>query len=523
MSSADPAPAPATRGRLSHMLSEAADTGYRAFGVKAGQVLGCVVVADLLLAGVLRWIGLPAGMGPLAFLAVCGLFGAAMPAIFQRGSDGSARGASALVNAVFFALTAAVLFALCPDNASLAIGMAFHALGLALLLPLGFNVSRPLTTRAFSLFAFLSTFSGLLMLVVFFASIGVKVAHWFRAMPALVVEENRHLLDKAENRYKEEVQSLQERVLKDFRDEVKQFGKDPAKWPEGPRQEYQDVIGGEMEKLKKNAEEWRKEADLLVRPEPTPAHLITHFVAEKPGDKESQAGIMPALLGSLYIGLLTIVFALPLGVGAAIFLEEYQQNSRLARFIQVNINNLAGVPSIIYGILGAAIFVDAISKPLHSRYHWIADRNLLAGGLTLALLTLPVVIVSAQEAIRAVPSSLRHASLALGATRWQTIWRVVLPAATPGILTGLILSVSRAMGEAAPLVMFGAILYTSDAPTPFDRFAVMPLQIYAWTQKPEEAWRDNAAMASAVLVGMVLLLNGVAIWYRHRMAKKLRW
>jgi phosphate transport system permease protein len=521
--------APTPRTRLSDLLSGAADTGYRAFAVRAALVLTCALTADLLAAAAVRWLALPGGLDKLGFLAVCGGFGAAVTAVFQKGAEASTRLLTGSFNAAFYALTAVVLLALCPGEEDLAVGVAVHAAALAVLLPLAFNVSRPLTTRAFATFAFAATYFGLAMLVVFFTSIAVKVSDWFRAMPALVEKENRKLREKAENQYSAAVWDKTAEMLRDFAPEVKQFGpprrwyRQRSTWPADTLKEWDETRAGQFKDLEIKGQEWRLEAEKLVRPEPTPAHLVKHFLTERPGDKPAQAGIMPALVGSLYIGLLTVLFALPLGVGAAVFLEEYQQNNRLARFIQVNINNLAGVPSIIYGILGAAVFVDALFKRLHSEYYWIADRNLLAGGLTLALLTLPVVIVSAQEAIRAVPSSLRHAALALGATRWQTIWRVVLPASLPGVLTGIILAVSRALGEAAPLVMFGAILYTSDPPGLFSRFSVLPMQIYYWTGLAEPGWLDNAAMASAVLVGLVLVLNGFAIWYRHRMAQKVRW
>jgi phosphate transport system permease protein len=226
---------------------------------------------------------------------------------------------------------------------------------------------------------------------------------------------------------------------------------------------------------------------------------------------------MPALFGSIYLAIITLLIAVPLGVGAAIYLEEYRSDSWLARIIQVNINNLAGVPSVMYGILGAYLFVDLIFKPLLGDDNpQLAARNLLGGGMTLALLTLPVIIVSSQEAIRAVPVSLRHAAYALGATRWQTIWTVVLPAALPGTLTGMILALCRALGEAAPLVLFGAILFVTQRPTLFSRFTVMPLQIFDWSNEPTRAWQYNAALASTVLVLALLALNGTAIYLRQR-------
>jgi phosphate transport system permease protein len=224
----------------------------------------------------------------------------------------------------------------------------------------------------------------------------------------------------------------------------------------------------------------------------------------------------------LLIGLICICFAVPLGVGAAIYLEEYRSAGWLSRLIQVNINNLAGVPSVVYGILGAYVFVEKIFLPLERAHEGIAARNLLGGGLTLALLTLPVIIVAAQEAIRAVPVSLRHGALALGATKWQTIWHHVLPSARPGILTGTILALSRAMGEAAPLVLFGALLFVPDAPSLLSRFTVMPMQIFGWTDRPQELWRYNAALASVILMVMLLFLNAVAIYLRQRAQRVMR-
>jgi phosphate transport system permease protein len=232
---------------------------------------------------------------------------------------------------------------------------------------------------------------------------------------------------------------------------------------------------------------------------------------------------MPALLGSIYLGLLTVVCAVPLGVGAALFLEEYKRTNWFFYVLQTNINNLAGIPSIVYGIFGAFIFVELIFKPLANIHTGIEARNTLSGGFTLGLLTLPVVIVSAQEAIRAVPQSLRHGALALGATHWQVIWHLVLPNALPGILTGTILALSRALGEAAPLVFFGAQLYKSNAPGLFTDFTALPMQVFSWASYPDRLWLDAAAMASLVLLCTVLALNAVAIFIRNRAVGSTRW
>ena len=176
----------------------------------------------------------------------------------------------------------------------------------------------------------------------------------------------------------------------------------------------------------------------------------------------------------------------------------------------------------MYGILGAFVFVEMVFKNIESDTNGIAARNVLGGGMTLALLTLPMIIVAAQEAIRAVPLSLRHASLALGATKWQTVWRVVLPSAMPGTLTGIILAISRALGEAAPLVMFGALLFVDHNPTLFSRFTVLPMQIFGWSDRPAEAWLYNAGLASTILVATLLGLNATAIWLRGRAQRTIR-
>ncbi len=236
------------------------------------------------------------------------------------------------------------------------------------------------------------------------------------------------------------------------------------------------------------------------------------------------SGVRSAILGSLWTILVTIVVALPLGVAAAVYLEEYAPRDRwLTRVIQTNINNLAGVPSIIYGMLGLAIFVRLL-EPLTSGA-WLLGtvsdtangRTILSAGLTLALLVLPLQIINSQEAIRAVPGSLRQASYGLGATRWQTIWTHVMPSALPGILTGTILSVSRAIGETAPLVVVGASTAIFQDPSgPFSKFTVLPIQIYQWTSRPQAEFRSIAAAAILVLLAMLLSLNAFAVILRNR-------
>jgi phosphate transport system permease protein len=228
--------------------------------------------------------------------------------------------------------------------------------------------------------------------------------------------------------------------------------------------------------------------------------------------------------------LIAVAVSFPLGVGAAIYLEEYaDKKSRLNRIIQTNINNLAGVPSIIYGLLGLAVFVRAL-EPITSGalFGAVAEgtsangRTILSAGLTLALLGLPVIIISSQEAIRAVPNSLRQASMGIGATKWQTVWNHVLPNAIASILTGVILSMSRIIGETAPLVVIGASTFITTDPTgPFSKFTTLPSQIYQWTARPQDTFRDIAAAAIISLLLLLFLLNATAILLRNRYTKRM--
>jgi phosphate transport system permease protein len=239
------------------------------------------------------------------------------------------------------------------------------------------------------------------------------------------------------------------------------------------------------------------------------------------------AGIRTAILGSAWLVAITILFAVPVGVGAAIYLVEFAKPSRLNDIIQTNINNLAGVPSIVYGMLGLAILVRVL-EPVTSGALFTDGpgasengRTVLSAGLTLGLLTLPVVIISAQEALKAVPNSLRQAGLALGATKWQTVRSQVLPVALPGILTGAILAVARAIGETAPLILVGAASFiTSDPTGPFSKFTALPIQIFQWTSFPQEEFRSLAAAASLALLLLLLLLNSFAVILRNRYARK---
>ena len=238
-----------------------------------------------------------------------------------------------------------------------------------------------------------------------------------------------------------------------------------------------------------------------------------------PGD----SGILQGLRGTFYIGVFTIVFAFPIGVGAAMYLEEYARPTRLTRFIDLNIRNLAGVPSVVYGILGLAIFVKALGNVTGPDSQ---GRSLISAGLTLAILVLPIVIITAAEALRAVPQSLREAGFGVGATRWEVVKDHVLPYAAPGILTGTVLALARAMGEAAPLILVGAVTgYLSrgtelDPTTLGEKFTAMPIVITTWSQRPGPEWEQVTAAAIVVLLVVVLLANGAAILLRNRYEKK---
>jgi phosphate transport system permease protein len=238
------------------------------------------------------------------------------------------------------------------------------------------------------------------------------------------------------------------------------------------------------------------------------------FLSSFPSRFPEKAGIKVALWGTVWVIALTALISIPTGVAASIYLEEYAKPTRLNRIIDVNISNLAGVPSIVYGMLGATIFV-----------RWLAlDRSILSGSLTMSLLVLPVIIIASREAIRAVPSSLRHAALALGATKWQTVRGHVLPAATPGIVTGVILALSRAMGETAPLIMIGAAAFVSYVPSsPTDGFTTLPIQIFNWASRPQPEFHELAAAGILVLLVVLLVMNAIAVFIRHRSQKNRTW
>lgn len=250
-------------------------------------------------------------------------------------------------------------------------------------------------------------------------------------------------------------------------------------------------------------------ADLLIDAWP---RLSSEFLTSYPSRRPERAGVASALAGSFYLMLLTAAFSLPLSVGAAIYLEEYAAQNRFARFIEINIANLAGIPSIIYGILGLQLFVRTLRL----------ERSLLAGALTMALLTMPVIVIAAREAIRRVPNSLREAAFALGATKWQVVKDHVLPIAVPGIMTGSILAFSRAIGETAPLVTLGALTYVAFVPDSiFSPFTALPIQAFNWISRPQASFHQNAAAAIIVLLAILLLLNVSAVAIRARFEKRL--
>lgn len=247
--------------------------------------------------------------------------------------------------------------------------------------------------------------------------------------------------------------------------------------------------------------------DILTSGLPT---LSWRFINSLPASEAEDAGILAALVGTLWIMVLVTIVAFPVGVGSGIFLEEFATDNWLTRLIEINISNLAGVPAIVYGMLGLGAFVQLLG-PL------TGGRSLISGALTLALLILPIIIVATREALRAVPDSVRHAGYALGASRWQVVWSHTLRTAFPGILTGVILALSRAIGETAPLIVVGAVTYISFLPVdPRSDFTVLPIQIYSWVSLPQEAFHNIAASGIIVLLAVLLLMNSLAIFLRNR-------
>ena len=239
------------------------------------------------------------------------------------------------------------------------------------------------------------------------------------------------------------------------------------------------------------------------------------FFTSAPSRIPAKAGILPALVGTLWVTTLVAIMTFPIGVAAAIYLEEYAGRGRWSRLLRINISNLAGVPSIVYGIFGLALFVRLLGL----------GRTVFAAALTLSLLILPVVIISSMEAIRAVPPSQREAAYALGATRWQMVRRALLPAAAPGILTGIVLAVGRAVGETAPLILIGAVTFVTFVPVnPFeDKYTVLPIQIFNWAGRPQAAFQEISAAAILVLLVLMFLLNLVAVILRARLSRTIQW
>jgi phosphate transport system permease protein len=244
------------------------------------------------------------------------------------------------------------------------------------------------------------------------------------------------------------------------------------------------------------------------------ARIDWDFLTSLPSRKAEKSGILTAWTGTAWILGLTAIISIPIGISAGIYLEEYGKKNRLGSIIEVNIANLAGVPSIIYGLLGLEIFVRVLDF----------GGSLLAGAFTLALLILPIIIVATREALKAVPKTLREASYGIGATKWQTIWHQVLPASSGGILTGIILALSRAVGETAPLIVIGALAYVPFVPTsPMSEFTVMPMQIFNWISRPQHEFLVNGAAAIIILLLITFIMNGVAIYLRNRWQKKINW
>jgi phosphate transport system permease protein len=251
------------------------------------------------------------------------------------------------------------------------------------------------------------------------------------------------------------------------------------------------------------------------------------FFTSFPSRRAANAGILSAWVGTTLVMLVTAIFAVPLGVASGIYLEEYAPKNWVTDLIEINITNLAGVPSIVYGLLALGLFV----------YQFGLGHSILTAGLTLALLILPVVIVATREAIRSIPQSIREGSYALGATRWQTVRHHILPYSSPGILTGVIIGMARAIGETAPIITIGALTFIAFLPpaplrgeAPFvsfdwlwSPFTVMPIQMFNWTSRPEAAFQANAAAAGFVLVFMTLAMNGLAIWLRYRLRRNIKW
>ena len=240
--------------------------------------------------------------------------------------------------------------------------------------------------------------------------------------------------------------------------------------------------------------------------------LDWQFLSSYSSRHPDQAGVLAPIAGTFWVIILTALMTVPVGIATAVYLEEFAPNNRVTRLVQLNISNLAGVPSVVYGLLGLAIFVQ---------YLFDGQRSLLAGALTLSLLVMPIVIIVSQEAIRAVPPSYRDAAYAMGATRWQVVKMVVLPQAIPGMMSGIILAMSRAIGETAPILVVSSLVFITYVPTsPTDRFTVLPLQIVTWVSQPQDDFRHIAAAAIIILLVMLLSMNAAAIYIRAKFQRR---
>ncbi|MDP6537338.1 MAG: phosphate ABC transporter permease PstA [Gammaproteobacteria bacterium] len=241
--------------------------------------------------------------------------------------------------------------------------------------------------------------------------------------------------------------------------------------------------------------------------------LDWQFIESFPSRFPDRAGVKSALVGTIWLIIMVALISIPVGVSTALYLEEFVGKGKIAKIIEVNIANLAGVPSIVYGILGLAVFVRFMDL----------ERSLISGALTMSLLILPVIIIASREAIKTVPMSIRDAALSLGATRWQTTWSHVLPASFPGIMTGVILALSRAIGETAPLIMIGALTFVAFLPEgPMDSFTALPIQIYNWVSRPQEEFHELAAAGIIILLLVLLIMNSAAIFIRSKTERRLK-
>lgn len=242
--------------------------------------------------------------------------------------------------------------------------------------------------------------------------------------------------------------------------------------------------------------------------------LDWNFITSLPSRFPAKAGIYTALMGTFWMLMLTVIFSVTLGVSAGIYLEEYARKGWFARLLEINISNLVGVPSVIYGILGLAFFNRMLGL----------GGSLLAGSLTLSLLIIPVIVVTTRESLKAVPRTIKEAAFALGATKWQAIWKQQLPAASGSIVTGVILALARALGEAAPLIVVGALVFVPFAPSgPLDDYTVLPIQIFNWTSRPQLDFQVNASAGIIVLLFITFVMNGISIYLRNRWQKRVKW